>query len=321
MLAAVQQRYALVPYLYTELAGASERGGVVVRPLSHDFFGPAAAGGRRGDAASVGARDAQAMVGAALLVSPVLARGADTVRALLPCWERWYDWASGLEVPPGQFSFEGEGDAEEAAAAAGAAGGLCGSWHTFSAPLAGAQPLHVRGGYVVPDRAAPTLRAALGEPAARALRLTVALGAPAPLAEGAEDVAGDGVRVGAAGELYWDNGGSLEDAGGATWLRLGAAASGRGALRGVLSVAAPGPAAGGGGASPPCVQAVRVLGVDAEAAPHCSAERRPRAEGGETEPLPCSWTDDGAVVITLPECAELLDGLQLTWRAGNNEEL
>jgi hypothetical protein len=62
------------------------------------------------------------------------------------------------------------------------------------------------------------------------------------------------------------------------------------------------------------VAAVRVLGVDVEAAPHCEAERRP--QGGEPEPLPCSWTEDGAAMeIALPECANLADGFELSWHA------
>jgi len=331
MLAATRQRYALLPYLYTLLAEASARGGAAVRPLSHDFFGPAAAGGRAGDAASVATRDAQAMVGPSLLVSPVLARGADSVRALLPCWERWFAWGSGREVPPGQFSAEGGGAAEEAAAGAAsrAQPPLCGSWHTLAAPLEGEQPLHVRGGRIVPDRAGASLRAALGEPAARQLRLTVALGAPRALREGEEDAAGgDGSKVEAVGDLYWDDGGSLAGAEHAQWFALGAAAFGRGALTGALRVAAAGPAAAAAAAAaapppgpPPCLASIRVLGVDPEAAPHCGAERRPRGEGAAPVALPCAWTEEGAVVVTLEECAELADGLEVAWHAGNNEEL
>jgi hypothetical protein len=332
MLAATTQRYAFIPYLYTLLAGAAERGGAAVRPLSHDFFGPAAESGFAGDAASIATRDVQAMVGAALLVSPVLARGADSVRALLPCWERWFSWAGGREVAPGQFSREGEGEAEEAAAAAAAAaaGGLCGSWHTLSAPLSGAQPLHVRGGYVVPDRAAPSKRAALGEPAARELRLTVALGAPRALREGEADAeGGDGLRAEAAGELYWDDGGTLRGATDALWYRFGVTAVGRGGLRGALRVMALGPGSGRKGVPAPCVAAIRVLGVDVEASPHCGAEWRP-AQGADADALqeppltlPCTWTEDSAVVVTMQEgaCLDLADGVEVRWHAGNNEEL
>ncbi|KAJ2711039.1 hypothetical protein H4R19_003445 [Coemansia spiralis] len=77
---ALAVRYALLPYIYTAYQDAVERGWPVARPLVFEF-----------PAAPAIANDRQLLLGDAILVSPVLAEGARSVRAFFPRG-RWYDW-------------------------------------------------------------------------------------------------------------------------------------------------------------------------------------------------------------------------------------
>jgi len=139
MRAAIAARYALVPYWYTLFARAHADGATVTRPLFFEFPGDA-------HAALV---DTQAMVGAALMVSPVLEPNATARDVYFPN-ATWYAWPAGARV----------------AAPAGAAARV-------PAPLE-ACPVHVRGGHIVPTQA-PGATTALQ--AGAALALTVALDA------------------------------------------------------------------------------------------------------------------------------------------------
>lgn len=107
-------RYKLLPYLYTLMYEAHTKGNTVVRPLLHEFV------------EEVETWDVfkQFLWGPALLISPVLDIGADTVNAYLPN-ARWYDFYSGALV------------AER------------GQWKILNAPWDHIN-LHVREGYIIP---------------------------------------------------------------------------------------------------------------------------------------------------------------------------
>ncbi|KAJ1668223.1 hypothetical protein IW140_000473 [Coemansia sp. RSA 1813] len=74
-------RYALLPYIYTNLQLSVEKGWPLARALIFEFPGTADAAGN----------DRQFLVGDSLLVSPVLTEGATSVDALIPKGI-WYDW-------------------------------------------------------------------------------------------------------------------------------------------------------------------------------------------------------------------------------------
>ncbi|KAH6853911.1 glycoside hydrolase family 31 protein [Chaetomium sp. MPI-CAGE-AT-0009] len=119
--AAMRVRYALLPYLYTLLARASQRGDAVLRALAWEFPREP----------WLAAADRQFLLGPALLVSPCLEQGATTVGAVFPGVRDggtlWYDWYTATPVTgvaPGQNV-------------------------TLDAPL-GHIPVHLRGGSVVP---------------------------------------------------------------------------------------------------------------------------------------------------------------------------
>jgi len=82
--AAIEQRYRLLPYLYTAAWQTTRTGAPVVRPMSFGF---------PGDARFAGVDD-QFLVGDALLVAPVLERGATSRRVLLPEGP-WFELATG----------------------------------------------------------------------------------------------------------------------------------------------------------------------------------------------------------------------------------
>lgn len=94
MRSALQLRYSLLPYLYTQLFYATSNGTAVARPLFFEFSKePATAG-----------IDRQFLLGPALLVSPVLEPGATAVNAYLPKG-RWCDIVTGASVR-GQGAFK-----------------------------------------------------------------------------------------------------------------------------------------------------------------------------------------------------------------------
>ncbi|KAL9099583.1 MAG: hypothetical protein Q9163_004940 [Psora crenata] len=116
---AMQIRYSLLPYMYTLFYLAHTTGSTVMRALAWEFpREPLLAG-----------VDNQFFLGPAILVTPVLAQGADSVKGVFPGagkGEVYYDWynKSTIFEQPGQNV-------------------------TIDAPL-GHIPVFVRGGYVLP---------------------------------------------------------------------------------------------------------------------------------------------------------------------------
>ncbi|GFS01222.1 sucrase-isomaltase, intestinal [Elysia marginata] len=92
---ALLTRYRLLPYLYTLLQSAHTEGRPVVQPLFYEFPGDE-------QAMKV---DTQFMLGPALLVSPVLAQGANSVRAYFPD-DTWYDYLTGEAILQGTVTLE-----------------------------------------------------------------------------------------------------------------------------------------------------------------------------------------------------------------------
>ncbi|XP_071949869.1 sucrase-isomaltase, intestinal-like [Antedon mediterranea] len=115
---AMDARYSLLPYLYTLFYHARYDGNTVARPIFHEFP-------LEDDAWEV---DWQFLWGPALLITPVLEEGKDTVNAYIPD-DRWYDYYSYASLPK---TYEGRNA-------------------TLSADLDHLN-LHVRGGYVIPTQ-------------------------------------------------------------------------------------------------------------------------------------------------------------------------
>ncbi|ETV78512.1 hypothetical protein H257_08029 [Aphanomyces astaci] len=163
----LRQRYQLLPYLYTQLYRMHVDGGaVVIRPLYFEF-----------PSVDTFALDAQYLVGPALLVSPVLDEGAVRVRAYFPPEDDWYDLWTGekqlLHLKTNSSSVD------------------------LDVPL-GHVPVHIRGGYIVPEQLpGRTTTASRQNP----FHLAVAL--PSKSATGAPSVR-------ATGDLYMDSGDSLD---------------------------------------------------------------------------------------------------------------
>lgn len=112
-------RYSLLPYTYTLFHKAHVAGATVLRALAWEFPNDE----------SLKAVETQFMSGPALLVTPVLEPLATTVKGVFPGVQdgtRWYDWYTLEEVHarPGENT-------------------------TLDAPLVH-QPIHVRGGYIIP---------------------------------------------------------------------------------------------------------------------------------------------------------------------------
>lgn len=112
-------RYSLLPYTYTLFHRANVAGETVLRALAWEFPNDA----------QLKAIETQFMSGPALLVTPVLAPLATTVQAVFPgvaSGTIWYDWYSlqAVDAAPGENK-------------------------TLDAPLEH-QPVHLRGGYVIP---------------------------------------------------------------------------------------------------------------------------------------------------------------------------
>ena len=111
---ALALRYALVPYLYTVFYHAHTEGGTIMRPLFFEF------------PAQEGLREVQNtyLFGPAILVQPVVQKGATQVTVPLPADTRWYNY------------FTGE---------------LIASTPSVTMPVdIGTIPMFLRGGYVVP---------------------------------------------------------------------------------------------------------------------------------------------------------------------------
>lgn len=87
-------RYSLIPFLYTWFQMAHANGSMMARPLCFDFPREPA----------LYEVDTQFMLGEALLVSPVLTKGATTVNATFPPG-RWYSYdATTMDEPPLTFT-------------------------------------------------------------------------------------------------------------------------------------------------------------------------------------------------------------------------
>lgn len=112
-------RYSLIPYTYTLFHQANKAGATVLRALSWEFPNDA----------SLAAVETQFMSGPALLITPVLAPLATTVQGVFPGvadGTQWYDWYTlkKVDVQPGENK-------------------------TLEAAIEH-QPIHVRGGYIIP---------------------------------------------------------------------------------------------------------------------------------------------------------------------------
>lgn len=115
---AMKIRYTLLPYFYTLLENAHEKGDTFLRALSWEFPDKSLAG-----------IDSQFLVGSSLMVIPVLEPLVDTVEGVFPGKDQlWYDWynQTKVEVPANQNV-------------------------TIDAPL-GHIPVYIRGGSILPTQ-------------------------------------------------------------------------------------------------------------------------------------------------------------------------
>jgi alpha-glucosidase len=116
-------RYSLLPYTYTLFHHANTKGETVLRALSWEFPNDV----------SLRAVETQFMSGPSILVTPVLAPLATTVQGVFPGivdGQLWYDWYTLEAVQAGS-----------------------GENKTLEAPLEH-QPIHIRGGSIIPMQAA-----------------------------------------------------------------------------------------------------------------------------------------------------------------------
>jgi alpha-glucosidase len=107
--------------VYTLFAKANGKGDTVMRALAWEFT----------DEPWLRGADRQFLLGPAVMVTPVLEQGADTVGGVFPGTGKgtvWYDWYNGSSVTEGLSA---------------------GQNVTIAAPL-GHIPVYVRGGYVLP---------------------------------------------------------------------------------------------------------------------------------------------------------------------------
>lgn len=88
MQAALRERYALLPYIYTLFRAANATGAPIMRPLWYEFP----------DQADLFAEQHAYMLGSALLVAPVLEKGAAQLRVAFPQATRWYGAADGEQL-------------------------------------------------------------------------------------------------------------------------------------------------------------------------------------------------------------------------------
>lgn len=80
MQAALRERYALLPYMYTLFRAANETGEPIMRPMFYEFP----------HETSMLAVDHQLMLGPAILAAPVVHSGASHVDVYLPSGEVFY---------------------------------------------------------------------------------------------------------------------------------------------------------------------------------------------------------------------------------------
>ena len=85
MQAALRERYALLPYIYTLFRDANATGAPIMRPLWYDFP----------QQSDLFTEEHAFMLGPALLSAPVLDDGVSEVTVPFPGGVRWYDAVSG----------------------------------------------------------------------------------------------------------------------------------------------------------------------------------------------------------------------------------
>lgn len=87
----IEIRYTLNPYLYTLFSEVHQRGGTVVRSLTHEF---------PQDKGTLDI-DEQFLWGSGLLISPVIHQGTTAIPVYFPPEARWYSYYDGREVQAG----------------------------------------------------------------------------------------------------------------------------------------------------------------------------------------------------------------------------
>lgn len=92
---AIQERYRILPYMYTQFLHANLSGTPILRPIWYEF--PKAEG--------ISHREHIFMVGPSLLVVPALQQGQQTVTVSLPESATWYDAKTGSIVAPNAVNF------------------------------------------------------------------------------------------------------------------------------------------------------------------------------------------------------------------------
>jgi len=93
---AIQERYRILPYMYTQFLHANVSGTPILRPIWYEF--PQAEG--------ISHREHIFMVGSSMLVAPVLHKGQTQVTVSLPEDTVWYDMKNGRVVSPGNVDFK-----------------------------------------------------------------------------------------------------------------------------------------------------------------------------------------------------------------------
>ena len=83
--AALRERYALLPYLYTLFRAANTTGAPIMRPLWYEFP----------EQTPLFAEQHSYMLGPALFVAPVLEQGAASLRVAFPEGAAWYSAGDG----------------------------------------------------------------------------------------------------------------------------------------------------------------------------------------------------------------------------------
>ena len=92
---AIQERYRILPYMYTQFLHANVSGTPILRPIWYEF--PKAEG--------ISHREHIFMVGPSLLVVPALQQGQEKVTVSLPESVTWYDAKNGALMAPGLVNF------------------------------------------------------------------------------------------------------------------------------------------------------------------------------------------------------------------------
>lgn len=92
----INQRYELLPYVYTEAEEASRTGDPILEPVFFEFPGDE----------NVYQLDDQFMWGDSMLVAPVYESGVTERTVYLPEGSRWFDWNTGLGYDPGLVTVE-----------------------------------------------------------------------------------------------------------------------------------------------------------------------------------------------------------------------